>query len=205
MSLFKYQVIIPLGVYFIYKRKYKLIVTSIIVSIVSLVCSAIWFGGIYNVTIKQLNYSLATLANKGDVDIESVFELGDYTIIIFLLGVLALLVLAYSWNWNRDDTLFFCLALFVGWATAYQRIYSFFCMIVPLGYAWYKVRDYHTLFYKTEFVITLMLTVVIFWARTISDSDGIFLTRVLFYPTIVLYLIDVLVHSQWIGKKQVTS
>lgn len=202
MSLFKYQVIIPLGVFFLYKRKYRLIVTSIVVSLVSLVGSAIWFGGLYNATFKQFNYSLNTLSNKGDVDIESVFGLGDYTVLIFSIGILVLVYFAYSENWRRDDTLFVCWALFVGWATAYQRIYGFFCMIVPLGYAWYKAKDNQTLFYKTEFVITLMLTIVIFWFRTISDSYGLFLTRVLFYPTMVLYLIDMFIHSHWMEKRK---
>ncbi len=192
MCIFKYQVTVPLAVYFFYKRKYKVIGSAFVFLLLSLIGTSLWFGSLYNVTLKQLRLGMG-LGNSGDVDLESLFGLGDYTILFFSAAVLLLLVMAYRINWLQKDVLFFSVLLFTTWAFAYQRIYSFFPMIIPLGYAWMQCseeRVENKRFYQIEFLLILILTGCFFFSRTVSESMGLLLERIFYYPVYAMLLTD---------------
>ncbi len=191
MSIFKYQLTAPLVVYYVFKRKYRVIVSMAVSLAVSLAATSVWFGGIYNVTIKQLNESRARgLGEMGDVDLESIFGLGEYIIIFFILGVVLLLIFSFIPGIKKDDTLFIIISLFTAWAFAYQRIYSFFPLIIPLGYSYEKYKDTKERFYFIQLILVLLTTAAFFWSRTLSDSLGMILERLFFYPAFLLYIID---------------
>ena len=196
MSVFKYQLTVPLAVYYVLRRKYKVIAVTAASLTFSLIATAIWFGGVYNVTLKQFNESRGLgLGEMGDVDLESIFGLGEYIIIFFILGVVLLLIFSFIPGIKRDDTLFIIISLFTAWAFAYQRIYSFFPLIIPLGYSYEKYKDTKERIYFIQLILALLTTAAFFWSRTLSDSLGIILERLFFYPAFLLYIIDAFLPS----------
>ncbi len=190
MSAFQYTLAAPLGVYFLFKRKYKVIISAASFLAVSFIGTAVWFGGIRNITLRQLEFS-RMLTEDGDVDIQSLLGLGNYVIPVFLAGVLFLVIIAYAVKWRPgDDALFISVALMTAYAVAYQRIYSFFILIIPLGLLWMMVKeDPEDKLVIADFCLMLLLTLSFFYSRTIiSETAGMMISRVLFYPSYVILL-----------------
>jgi len=183
MTAFQYTLAVPLGVYFIYRKRFMVMVSAFFPLALSFIGSAWWFGGVRNITLKQLGFS-RQLTAEGDVDIQSVLGLGNLVIPIFLAGVLFLIILAYVIKWkSNDDTLFFSIALMTAYATAYQRIYSFFILIIPLGLLWMMYNeDPKDRAVLIASCLMLLLTTTVFFSRTASEQLGLMLTRILFYP-----------------------
>ena len=183
MAAFQYTLAIPLGVFFIYRKRFKVIASAFFLLTLSFIGNALWFNGVRNITLRQLEYSRG-LTEDGDVDIQSLFGMGNLVIPIFLAGVLFLIILAYVIKWKGDDdTLFFSIALMTAYAVAYQRIYSFFILIIPLGLLWMMYNeDPKDRAVLIASCLMLLLTTTVFFSRTASEQLGLMLTRILFYP-----------------------
>ncbi len=192
LCMIKFQVTGPLAVYFFYKRKYKVIGITGIFMVLYIILSSIWLGGFYNVTLKVLQTS-SGLGNMGDVDIESLLGLGDYTMWIYLSGIIFLMCVSYFVKWDKDDVLFISVCFFSAWFFSYQRIYSFFTLIISLGYTWlrlYACDNKRRWFYIIESALTFLLMLVFFWGRTVSDKWGVIIARSLYYPVFLVFLFD---------------
>ena len=194
LSIYKYQLIVPVAVYYFFKKQYKTIAVAAGVLLLSLIATSIWLGSIYDATIKPLLISQNIgLGDAGDVDIESLLGLGDYIIPLFLIGIALLMMFAYLLRWRKDDLLFVSIGFFVAWALAYNRVYNFFPLIIPLGYSYAKMKSEDLVrirFYRIEFIGLFLLTASFFWLRTISLEVGVTAERILFYPVFALLLID---------------
>ncbi len=188
MCMFKFQLIAPMAVYFLYKRYYKAIATAIVSLAVSFGLNVLWFGNAYDISLYQLKKYSGALSEEGDVDIESLLHLGKYTIPIFIAAIIALVVLAYVLQPSMDE-MYITVAMFTAWAASYQRMYNFFPLIIPLGYLYTRRKERKDPLSNIAFCSVALLTALYFWSLTISDYWGRFLIRLVYYPVFAIMII----------------
>lgn len=189
MTAFQYTLAVPLGIYFLYKKKYKVIISAAAFLAVSFIGNALWFGGIRNITLRQLECCMV-LTEEGDTDIQSILGLGDHMIPIFAAGVLFLLLMAYFVKWKpEDDGLFLSIAMMTAYAFAYQRIYNYYILIIPLGVLWMMYNETsEDRLVLIGLVLMFLFTVSVFYSRTVSEEYGLMLSRIFFYPAYLILM-----------------
>ena len=124
---FKYTLTVPLVLYFIYKKRYKEIIVSVLMHVVLTVVSAWWLGdSIINMILKPLLVS-SKLAAEGGLDISALFSGSIIAYILALVIMLALFIIAFRLNPKYERTYMSCLIL---WSLiiTYHRTYDFFVM-----------------------------------------------------------------------------
>ena len=188
MCLFKYQITGFLPIFYLYKKKYKALAAAVLIHVASFVMCAFWFGGIKEVSLKQMQFAYRH-NQSGNVDIGSIFGIGQYTAVLFVAAGLVLVVIAYKLG-KGLDTLLVSICFFSAWATVYQRIYCFFPLIIPLGYELYKGIYEQERYNKILFYVLLGFTVIYFYGFTVSETIALIIVRIGFYAVFAMLCID---------------
>ncbi|MGN0253736.1 MAG: glycosyltransferase family 87 protein [Lachnospiraceae bacterium] len=125
---FKYTLTVPLVLYFIYKKRYKEIIVSVLMHGVLTLVGAWWLNdSIMNMILKPLLVS-SKLAAEGGLDISALFSGSVIAYILAFVIMLALFISAFRMNPKYERTYMSCLIL---WSLiiTYHRTYDFFVMI----------------------------------------------------------------------------
>ncbi|MBO6137034.1 MAG: DUF2029 domain-containing protein [Lachnospiraceae bacterium] len=132
VSYFKYTLTAPLALYFVYKRRWKELIISVIPHIAGTAAAALSLGEpVLQMIIKPLKVSMA-LSGEGSLDIGAMLGGGRAAMIASLAVMLVLVILAFVFPDGRDE-IFFSAVLLLGLVFTYHRTYDFFVLIAVYG------------------------------------------------------------------------
>ena len=170
VSYFKYTLTVPLALYFVYKRRWKMLVISVLPHIVLTFVASIYLNdSFFNMLIKPLKVSSA-LTSEGSMDIGSYLGGGSLTMLLTVMLLGLLLVLAFMLRPNCDSSL---IAILTMWSMiiTYHRSYDYFVIILP--FCMYEGIKFSKS--KTDNVAYLLLwlsTVGVFFVSRILNNTG---------------------------------
>ena len=128
VAYFKYTLTAPLALYFVYKRKWKELIVSVIPHIIGTFAAAFVLGEpVKNMLIKPLRVSMA-LSGEGSLDIGAFMGGGRAAMIMSLAIMVFLLVLSFIFPQGRDE-IFFSIVLLFSLILTYHRTYDFFVLV----------------------------------------------------------------------------
>lgn len=125
VSYFKYTLTAPLAVYFLYKRRFKEFIISLIPHVILTAVGAAMLGkGFIDMIREPLKVS-SLLAGEGSIDIGALSEGASISPVFTGIIMLGLVVMAFILPENEDDR-FFSLLILLSLIMTYHRIYDFF-------------------------------------------------------------------------------
>lgn len=132
ISYFKYVLIVPIALYFLYKRWWKELVISVIPHILLTAFSAWWLDTSFLAMILQPLEISAQLADQGAIDLARwIGNSSAAMLIAVVLGLLlAVLVLLIPKGCDREVI---TLLMLVSLVLMYHRFYDFFILVVPMA------------------------------------------------------------------------
>lgn len=188
ISYFKYTLIVPLALYFVYKKKYKELAISVGIHLVATPICAWWLNdSIINMIKKPLMVSGA-LSSAGYIDFGSIFHLESSSGI--LLAVLACSIsLALSFLHTRGNgKLLYAILSYVSLIVIYHRAYDFFILIIPVG-IFALMWIHHDHMENRIYLYNLILSIGIFvYANFVQKLIDITLHRIEFVNVISPFL-----------------
>ena len=203
LSIFKYQLTVPLILLFLYRRKYREIVSMCLVQIVAFIISLIWWqGDVYNLTLGQLKMCMTDLADQGYVDIGAFIHNGWISIGIAFVIMLSILIILIRASWlscaqDIEDIYIFSFLLMIALCIVYHRMYDFFLLIVPLEICRRENIKVHSLMSKIMFGVCLIMVAMSFWGITAMPWISTQIVRLSFYAIIVYnaFLVKRILHD----------
>ena len=185
VSYLKYTVTAPLAVYFIYKRKWKEFVISLVPHLVLTGTAAfILHESFIDMLIKPLKVASA-LSAKGGIDIGVLTGGSPAGLVITALAMIFLIAAALLLPEGNDE-LFISTAVLLSLVMTYHRTYDFFIMIIVFGY-------YATGRMKTAEIIYFITTLAFFFVLRIFHENVISLTvsGALYYACVIAFVVVV--------------
>ena len=129
VSYFKYTLTAPLALYFLYKKRYREFVISLIPHIIGTCAGAGILGTGFIEMIREPLKVSSALAGEGSIDIGALTGGAGWSVIITVVIMLILTVLAFLLPEGKDRS-FFSLLILMSLVMTYHRIYDFF-MLIP--------------------------------------------------------------------------
>lgn len=183
LSYLKYTVTAPLALYYIYKRKWKAFLISLVPHLLLTgVAASVLKKPYTDMIINPLRVASA-LAGEGSIDIGALTKgspaglFVTVTVMLFLLGMAFLMP-------RGNDELFISLAALLSLVMTYHRTYDFFIMIMVFGY-------FATGRMKTAEVIYFMTTLAFFFVLRVFHENLISLTisGALYYACVIAFIV----------------
>lgn len=177
VSYFKYTLTAPLALYFIYKRKYKELLISVIPHIILTVFSAVWLNDSFINMIKKPLEVASALTGEGGMDIGSVAGASKASMLIAMVIMLLLLVMCIVTEEGKDYQLISILLL---WSLImiYHRSYDYFVMILPFC----TMLDRDRADKKGWLIYYILLVLAVFFGlRLFHESDASLQVCAVFY------------------------
>ena len=129
VSYFKYTLTAPLALYFLYKKRYREFVISLIPHFIgTFVAAGILGSGFIDMIKEPLKVSSA-LTGEGSIDVGALTGGAGWSVIITLVIMLGLTVLSFILPEGKDKA-YFSLLIFMSLVMTYHRVYDFF-MLIP--------------------------------------------------------------------------
>lgn len=128
ISYFKYTLTAPLVLYFVYKKKYKEIVVSILGHVILTIVSAFWLGdSVINMITKPLKVA-SVLSSEGGLDLGAL--LGGSSLAFALAGIIAIVLFVFTLKAPLGcENVVFAASLLWSLILTYHRTYDFFVLI----------------------------------------------------------------------------
>lgn len=183
LSYLKYTVTAPLAVYFIYKKRWKEFVISLVPHLILTgVAASVLHESFVDMLIKPLKVASA-LAAEGGIDIGVLTGGHPAGFIITGLAMVFLFAAALMLPEGNDE-LFISLAVLLSLVMTYHRIYDFFVMIIVFGY-------FATGRMKTAEIIYFITTLMFFFVLRIFHDNVICLTvgGALYYACLISFVV----------------
>lgn len=125
---FKYTLTVPLALYFVYKRKWKELSTSVAIHVVLTCAAAVWLrASVLDMIIQPLRVSSALVA-EGGIDFGALLQGSSFAYVLAVLLMIALFVIALRMPAGRE-VLMISLLLLCSLIITYHRTYDFFVLI----------------------------------------------------------------------------
>lgn len=141
-SYFKYTLTVPLALYYVYDKKYKEVIISIIPHIFGTIAVSIWL----NVPVSYLIISPLKIATRfssiGSINISSIVPMGEFSLIISLLLCIMMLVVSAFGRKCFTDWEFLSLLVMFSLIIVYHRTYDAFILIIPFMVVLMEYMEY---------------------------------------------------------------
>ena len=183
LSYLKYTVTAPLAIYFIYKRRWKEFVISLVPHLILTEAAAVILHESFaDMLIKPLKVASA-LAAEGGIDIGVLTRGHSAGLLITALAMLFLVAAALMLPEGNDE-LFISVAVLLSLVMTYHRTYDFFVMIIVFGY-------FATGRMKVAEIIYLITTLSFFFVLRIFHESVISLTisGALYYACVISFVV----------------
>lgn len=132
ISYFKYVLVVPIALYFVYKRWFRELIISVIPHIILTAFSAWWLQESFmNMILQPLQVS-SKLADEGAIDLGRWIGNGTLSMVVAVLIGIALAVFVFFLPKGHDNELITLLML-VSLVLMYHRFYDFFILVVPMA------------------------------------------------------------------------
>ncbi|MBQ1880492.1 MAG: DUF2029 domain-containing protein [Lachnospiraceae bacterium] len=159
LSYLKYTVTAPLALYFIYRRRWKEFVISLVPHAVLTGVAAFILKEPYTDMLTKPLAVASALTGEGSIDVGALTGGASWSTAItgvIMLFILALAILMPEGN----DELFISTAALLSLVMTYHRTYDFFIMIIVFGYfATGRMRAAQTVYLITTFAIFFVLRI----------------------------------------------
>lgn len=161
ISFFKYTLTAPLAIYFLYKKKYKVLAVSIGIHVALTIVAAVWLkSSIWEMIVKPLQIA-SRFSSSGFVDIGSIVGIKNVGMIIPLLAMLAILIYVMRGKYRGTDSELLTVLTLFSLVIAYHRLYDYFILIIPvIVYSFKKERG-------IKFILIWIVTLYCFVIRRI--------------------------------------
>lgn len=178
ISYFKYTLTVPLALYFLYKRKWKELIISVVPHIfLTAVFAAYLNDSFLNMIIKPLKVA-SVLSSEGSMDIGSMLGGGIFTMILTVIMLLVLMGIVFMASSGNNDKIVISVLLLWSLIITYHRSYDYFVMILPYGWI---LDDSFNIAGDNEksggmglilkICYTLLILLVFFGLRVFHESD----------------------------------
>lgn len=164
---FKYTLTVPLALYFVYKRKWKELVTSVSIHIVLTIAASFWLEESFLSMILDPLRVAGALSGEGSMDVGALMGGSPYAFVLSALIMAGLFVLALLMP-RGQDKLFISILLLWSLIVTYHRSYDFFVMILPFCY--FSDLPKEKGWEKTVYI--LLTFAVFFVLRLFSESSA---------------------------------
>ncbi len=132
VSYFKYTLTAPLALYFVYKRRWKELIISVIPHVVGTLAAAFVLGEpVTAMVIKPLKVAMA-LSGEGSLDVGAFLGGGRAAMVASLALMLIMVIFAFIFPRGRDEV-FFSIVLLLSLIFTYHRTYDFFVLVAVYG------------------------------------------------------------------------
>ncbi|MBO6111584.1 MAG: DUF2029 domain-containing protein [Lachnospiraceae bacterium] len=187
VSYFKYTVTAPLAVYFIYKRRWKELIISVIPHIAGTAIAAVSLKGSFpDMIIKPLKVA-SSLSGEGSMDIGAIMGGGIACVVVTVLLMLFLIAAGFICP-KGNDRLIISLCVLLSLIMTYHRLYDFFIMIFVFAY--FDEREGGSPAAEIFYLLTCFD--VFFIPRLLHESEaGLIIAGVPYYLFTVYILIAV--------------
>lgn len=188
VSYFKYTLTVPLALYFVYKRRWRELVISVIPHIIGTAAAAFALGTpVIDMIIKPLKVSMA-LSGEGSLDIGAMLGGGSKAVIASLIIMLFMTVLSMVFPQGEDE-IFFSIVLMLSLIFTYHRTYDFFVLTAQFGgvsaIAGLSKKPLRTALYV---FYAVLIMVIFFGLRVFHESYGaVIAAAVIYYCFIVFF------------------
>lgn len=193
VAYFKYTLTVPLALYFLYKKKYKEIVISVLPHLLLTPIAAHKVNdSLLNMLVKPLKVSGA-LSGEGSMDIGALLGGGLYTVIFTAAIMLGLLILTMKLKVGMEAELISVLLL---WSLimTYHRSYDYFVLVLALGIQVSK-RAITTL--GLNIYMPILVVFLFFGLRIFNEATWImYLAAFVYYTYTLLYTFCVVKQSR---------
>lgn len=132
ISYFKYVLVVPIALYFIYKRWFRELIISVVPHVILTAFSAWWLNGSFMDMIIQPLQVSSKLADEGAIDLGRWIGNGTVAMGVAVVLGLVLAVLVFFVPKGHDKELITLLML-VSLILMYHRFYDFFILVVPMA------------------------------------------------------------------------
>lgn len=183
LSYLKYTVTAPLALYFIYKKRWREFLVSLVPHLLlTVAASAVLNEPFTAMIIKPLKVASA-LAAEGGIDIGVLTKGSPIGFGVTALAMIFLLAVAFMLPEGNDE-LYISVAVLLSLVMTYHRTYDFFIMIIVFGY-------YATGRMKTAEIIYLITTLAFFFVLRIFHESVISLTvsGALYYACVIAFVV----------------
>ncbi|SKB76876.1 Protein of unknown function [Lachnospiraceae bacterium] len=193
VSYFKYTLTAPIALYFIYKRKWKEFIISVIPHIVGTFMASVWLHEPFmDMIIKPLKVS-AALTGEGSIDVGALTGGASWSVLITLALMIILLGAVFAVPEGMDGEVF-SLLLLVSLVMTYHRSYDYFVLnAAAAGVLALRKLASEGIEKALSDRLVLLYGVVLFWfgfgMRVLSENDkALMIASVLYYGYLVIYL-----------------
>lgn len=174
LSYFKYTVTAPLALYFIYKRRWKEFILSVIPHVLGTAAGAVLLHESFaDMIIKPLKVASA-LTGEGSLDIGALTGGASWSVFITLAVMLLLFFAAVRLPQGNDALMISALTM-VSLIMTYHRTYDYFILIIVFSY----VASDSSAYFMTAF--TLLVFAVFFVLRIFHEASWSLFTVGCFY------------------------
>lgn len=184
ISYFKYVLVVPIALYFIYKRWFKELIISVIPHVILTAFSAWWLNSSFMDMIIQPLQVSSKLADEGAIDLGRWIGNGTAAMGVAVILGLLLAVLAFFVPKGQDKKLMTLLML-VSLILMYHRFYDFFILVVPMALIVFSKES--TLTEKICVGMSVVISYYIFsvfihiWGLKGMQYDGLSIVLAVFY------------------------
>lgn len=169
ISYFKYTLTAPLALYFVYKRKWKELIASIMVHVVLTEVAALWLNESFmDMLIKPLKVSGA-LASEGGLDLGALLNGSPVAFILAGIIMIILLILSLKLPDESDGTI---IAVLVLWSLilTYHRTYDFFAMVLASSMLEILPWDKQSYTGKIKLAGFVLITLMVFYVLRVFNE-----------------------------------
>lgn len=189
VSYFKYTLTVPLALYFIYKRRFKELILSLVPHLILTVVAAKTVNdSLLDMIIKPLRVASA-LSGEGSMDIGALLGGGAYTVVFTIIILVGLLLCTFFLGEDKEKELITILIMF-SMIMTYHRSYDYFVLVLPLGI---QMGERAVTKFGLDKYMEILILFLFFVLRIFNESAGImYLAAVLYYLYISFYVIMVI-------------
>lgn len=158
ISFFKYTLTAPLAIYFLYKKKYKVLAVSIGIHVALTIVAAGWLkSSIWEMIVKPLQIA-SRFSSSGFLDIGAIVRFENVGMIISLVVMLALIIYVISGRYRGTDCELLSALILFSLVITYHRLYDYFVLVIPMVV--YTFRNDRTIRCILIWIITLYCFVI---------------------------------------------
>ena len=193
VSYFKYTLTAPLALYFIYKKKWKEFVISVVPHVVgTFVAARMLNESFMDMIIKPLKVS-AALTGEGSIDVGALTGGASWSVLI-TVALMAVLFAAVFVVPAKLDKEVFSLLLLVSLVMTYHRSYDYFVLMAAAsGALAIRGLDHTESLEAIKDKLMLLYSVLLIWVsfgmRVFSENEkALMIAAVLYYGYMIVYL-----------------
>jgi hypothetical protein len=211
ISAFKYTLIFPLAIYFLYRRAYKVLIIAVLMHILCHLSISIWLNENPLSLIWQPLLVSSQLTSSGYIDLFALagnlgiparypgFIAVAMLVTVFIVSIRLPLLKIENISESEQEAMFICLLTFLTLLITYHRVYDFVILIIPLSLVVLgRIRQPQLVFLISAVVFLTWYgqrIVLVFEQLSILNNAYVWVIAILSYTTLVFCAVQIYHHQ----------